>query len=90
MRGFDPMASFGEAGAATYDVPRGDEARPRPACSSWPVMIARLWAKPGGDQIWVVQGDMADVLVSGSYGLVFLVFNTFLQPAHSGPPGPLL
>jgi SAM-dependent methyltransferase len=111
MRGFDPMASFGEDVAAAYDdVPRGDEAE-TVAClqqlaGDGPVlelaigtgriglplaatgirvdgieqsaaMIGRLRAKPGGDRISVVQGDMADVPVSGRYRLVFLVFNTF-------------
>jgi len=40
-------------------------------------MISRLQAKPGGEAITVVRGDMADVPVSGSYRLVYLVFNTF-------------
>lgn len=42
-------------------------------------MIARLRAKPGGDQLAVTRGDMADVAVSGSYRLVFLVFNTLFN-----------
>src|ERR1022692_544075 len=39
-------------------------------------MIARLRAKPGGDAIAITQGNMADVQVSGSYRLVFVVLNT--------------
>ncbi len=39
-------------------------------------MIARLRAKPGGDQIAVTMGDMADVPVSDSYRLIFVVYNT--------------
>ena len=39
-------------------------------------MIARLREKPGGGAIAVTQGDMADVQVSGSYRLIFIVFNT--------------
>lgn len=39
-------------------------------------MIARLRQKPGGDQLAVTMGNMADVPYSGSYRLVFLVFNT--------------
>jgi SAM-dependent methyltransferase len=39
-------------------------------------MVARLRAKPGGAEIAVTMGDMADVPVSGSYRLVFVVFNT--------------
>ena len=39
-------------------------------------MIARLRAKPGGNHLAVTMGDMADVPVSGSYRLVFVVDNT--------------
>jgi SAM-dependent methyltransferase len=41
-------------------------------------MIARLRAKPGGDEgsIPVVVGDMATASVSGEFDLVYLVFNT--------------
>jgi hypothetical protein len=42
-------------------------------------MVARLRAKPGGDQIAVTMGDFADVPVEGSYRLVFLVFNTIFN-----------
>ena len=45
-----------------------------------PAMVARLRAKPGGDEasIPVVLGDMATVRApgAGTFGLVFLVFNT--------------
>jgi SAM-dependent methyltransferase len=39
-------------------------------------MVRQLRAKPGGDQIPVVIGDMATTRVEGSFGLVYLVFNT--------------
>jgi SAM-dependent methyltransferase len=39
-------------------------------------MVARLRAKPGGDAIPVVIGDMAQVPVTGAFRLVYLVFNT--------------
>jgi SAM-dependent methyltransferase len=39
-------------------------------------MVARLRAKPGGGDIPVVIGDMADVPVPGPFRLVYLVFNT--------------
>ena len=39
-------------------------------------MIARLREKPGGGAIAITQGNMADVQVSGSYRLIFIVFNT--------------
>jgi SAM-dependent methyltransferase len=39
-------------------------------------MVDRLRAKPDGDAILVTLGDMAQVPVSGSFRLVYLVFNT--------------
>lgn len=113
MRNFDPMKSFGEAVAATYDNElRGDEAEtvacleqladggpvlelaigtgriglPLAACGlrvdgveQSAAMVARLRAKPGGDRIAVTMGDMADVPVSGSYRLIYIVFNTLFN-----------
>jgi SAM-dependent methyltransferase len=39
-------------------------------------MVARLRAKPGGDQLAVTIGDFAAVAVSGLYRLVFVVANS--------------
>jgi len=39
-------------------------------------MIARLRAKPGGQDLVVVQGDMADLPLPGRYRLIYLVFNS--------------
>jgi SAM-dependent methyltransferase len=39
-------------------------------------MVAQLRAKPGGETIPVSIGDMADAAVSGSFRLVYVVFNT--------------
>lgn len=39
-------------------------------------MVAKLRAKPGGEDIPVVMGDFADVDVPGTFPLVFLAFNT--------------
>jgi cyclopropane fatty-acyl-phospholipid synthase-like methyltransferase len=44
-----------------------------------PPMVAKLRAKPGGDQIAVTMGNFADVPVSGTYRLIFLVFNTLFN-----------
>jgi SAM-dependent methyltransferase len=44
-----------------------------------PAMVAKLRAKPGGDQISVTMGDFADVPVEGTYGLIFVVFNTLFN-----------
>ena len=39
-------------------------------------MIRRLRAKPGGEDLLVVVGDMTNATVEGTFTLVFLVFNT--------------
>src|SRR3989304_1328483 len=44
-----------------------------------PAMVAKLRAKPGGDQLAVTIGDFADVPVQGTYRLVFVVFNTLFN-----------
>jgi len=44
-----------------------------------PSMVAKLRAKPGGDQLAVTIGNFADVPVQGSYRLIFLVFNTLFN-----------
>jgi len=44
-----------------------------------PAMVARLRAKPGGDQISVTMGDFAEVPVQGTYRLIFVVFNTLFN-----------
>jgi SAM-dependent methyltransferase len=41
-----------------------------------PSMLARLRAKPGGDAIDAVEGDMTTTRVSGEFSLVYLVYNT--------------
>ena len=43
------------------------------------MMAAKLAAKPGGGGIPVTIGDMADVPVTGRFGLVYLVFNTIFN-----------
>ena len=39
-------------------------------------MVAKLRAKPGGEQIPVAMGDFATTRVEGSFALAYLVFNT--------------
>jgi SAM-dependent methyltransferase len=47
-------------------------------------MVERLRAKPGGDRIPVVIGDMADVPAPGPFRLVYLVFNTLFNLPDAG------
>jgi len=42
-------------------------------------MVARLRAKPGGDEIGVTIGDFATTEVGGSFSLAYLVFNTIMN-----------
>ncbi len=42
-------------------------------------MIARLHAKPGGEDIGVTIGDFATTAVDGSFSLAYLVFNTIMN-----------
>ena len=44
-----------------------------------PEMIAKLREKPGGADLPVTIGDMAEVDVDGTFDHVFLVFNTFFN-----------
>jgi len=44
-----------------------------------PAMVDQLRAQPGGDQISVVIGDFADVPVSGTYRLIYIVWNTLFN-----------
>lgn len=44
-----------------------------------PHMVERLRAKPGGEQIHVVLGDMSVATTGRQYGLVYLVFNTIFN-----------
>jgi hypothetical protein len=44
-----------------------------------PAMVDQLRTKPGGDQLSVTIGDLADVPVPGTYRLIFVVFNTIFN-----------
>ncbi len=44
-----------------------------------PAMIAQLRAKPGGEAIAVTVGNFADVPMSGTYRLIFVVWNTLFN-----------
>jgi SAM-dependent methyltransferase len=42
-------------------------------------MVARLRAKPGGDEIDVTIGDFATATVDGTFSVAYLVFNTIMN-----------
>ena len=47
-----------------------------------PDMVAQLRKKPGGDAIPVTIGDFSEVPVSGTYRLIYVVYNTFFNLLH--------
>ncbi|WP_131786449.1 class I SAM-dependent methyltransferase [Protofrankia symbiont of Coriaria ruscifolia] len=58
-----------------------------------PAMVAKLRAKPTGENVNITMGDFADVPVEDIYRLIFIVFNTMFHdvpPVDPGRPGPLL
>ena len=120
MKDYEPIMSFGEDHAETYDdlqrfsktpsrseqaatvafleeLARGGPALELAIGTGWialplaargirvdgidlsPAMVARLRAKPGGEQISVTIGDFADVPVPGTYRLIFVVANTLFN-----------
>jgi len=44
-----------------------------------PAMIEKLRAKPGGDEIRVVESSFAEIPIDERFDLVFVVFNTFFS-----------
>lgn len=44
-----------------------------------PAMVAKLRAKPGGEDLSVTIGDFAGVPVEGTYPLIYIVFNTLFN-----------
>src|SRR5215210_1187073 len=42
-------------------------------------MVARLRAKPGGDEVGVTIGDFSTTTVDGTFSVAYLVFNTILN-----------
>jgi hypothetical protein len=42
-------------------------------------MVAKLRAKPGGDQLSITMGDFAEVPVADTYRLIYVVFNTLFN-----------
>ena len=44
-----------------------------------PSMLAKLRAKPGGEQLKITLGNFADVAVSDTYDLIYIVFNTLFN-----------
>ncbi len=66
-------------GTGRIGVPLAGRGVPVDGVDISPAMVARLRAKPGGESIPVTIGDFAEVPVSGTYRLVYVVFNTLFN-----------
>jgi SAM-dependent methyltransferase len=66
-------------GTGRVAVPLAARGVPVEGVEGSPEMVARLRAKPGGADIPVVIGDMADVGATGPFRLAYLVFNTLFN-----------
>jgi SAM-dependent methyltransferase len=66
-------------GTGRVALPLAARGLPVSGVEASPEMVALMRAKPGGAEIPVTMGDMADVPVSGPYRLVYLVFNTLFN-----------
>ncbi|HEY6748708.1 MAG TPA: class I SAM-dependent methyltransferase [Mycobacteriales bacterium] len=71
-------------GSGRVALPLATRGIPVDGIEASPEMVALLRAKPGGDEIPVVVGDMADVGLPGPYPLVYLVFNTLFNLTRDG------
>jgi SAM-dependent methyltransferase len=49
-----------------------------------PSMLAKLRAKPGGEQLKITLGNFADVAVPDTYNLIYIVFNTLFNLLTQG------
>lgn len=71
-------------GSGRVALPLADRGVAVEGVEASPEMVALLRAKPGGDAVPVVIGDMADVPTTGPYPLVYLVFNTLFNLTGAG------
>lgn len=66
-------------GTGRVALPLADRGVPVAGIDFSPEMVEKLRSKPGGDRIPVTIGNFADLSVSGSYRLVYLIFNTLFN-----------
>ncbi|MBG0567604.1 class I SAM-dependent DNA methyltransferase [Actinoplanes aureus] len=66
-------------GSGRVALPLAERGIPVEGIEAAPEMVELLRAKPGGADLPVTIGDMADVAVDGRYPLVYLVFNTLFN-----------
>src|SRR2546423_6533309 len=68
-------------GTGRVALPRARRGVPVHGIDLSEAMVARLRAKPGGEEIGVTIGDFATTTVDGSFSLAYLVFNTIMNLA---------
>jgi SAM-dependent methyltransferase len=71
-------------GSGRVALPLAARGLPVEGIEASPEMVALMRAKPGGESIPVIVGDMADVAVPGPFALVYLVFNTLFNLTGAG------
>ncbi|MFB9239316.1 class I SAM-dependent methyltransferase [Plantactinospora siamensis] len=72
-------------GSGRVALPLAERGVPVEGIEASPEMVELLRAKPGGEAVPVLVGDMADVAVDGGpYPLVYLVFNTLFNLTVKG------
>jgi SAM-dependent methyltransferase len=66
-------------GTGRIALPLAERGIPVTGIELSPAMVEQLRCKPGGADIPVTIGDMASTRVDGTFGLVYLVFNTIVN-----------
>jgi SAM-dependent methyltransferase len=66
-------------GTGRIALPLAQRGVPVPGIELSKAMVARLRAKPGGEDIGVTIGDFATTSVDGTFSVAYLVFNTIMN-----------
>ena len=78
LAGGGPALEFG-IGTGRISLPLSRRGVPTQGIDLSQPMVAKLKAKPGGDDVAVKIGDFATTRVEGSFGLVYLICNTIMN-----------
>jgi SAM-dependent methyltransferase len=78
LAGQGPVIEFG-IGTGRVGLPLSRRGVPTYGIDLSRPMVARLKAKPGGDDVRVTIGDFATARVTGSFRLVYLICNTIMN-----------
>ena len=78
LAGAGPALEFG-VGTGRIALPLAQRGVATRGIDLSPPMVARLKAKPGGEDVSVAIGDFATTSVEGSFSLVYLICNTIMN-----------